>query len=233
MLLLLGPTDVGKTTLALRLLERAGEAHLLDLDPGQGSLPGTFTLFRYREGSLTPVRRALVGALSPVGVEAKALVAALRLARLIPRGSPAIGDTDGLLDPSYRLLQVDALVPTEVLVLGSEALYRALSWRQDLRVRLAKPLPEARRKTAAERRRNRLERLLAHFQEARPRALPLKGPAEPGRLYGLLDAEGFFLAYGKLLAWEGGEGLFLTPHRGEVARLEATRLSLPTPALPG
>ena len=232
MLLLLGPTDVGKTTLAMRLLERAGEAYLLDLDPGQGSLPGTFTLFRHR-GGLLPVRRALVGALSPVGVEAKALVAALRLARLIPKGSPAIGDTDGLLDPTYRLLQVDALSPAEVLILGSEALYQALSWRKDLRLRLAKPLPEARRKTAAERRRARLERLLAHFQGAIPRAFPLEGPAEPGRLYGLLDAEGFFLAYGKLLAWEGGEGLFLTPFEGEVARLEATRLSLPTPALPG
>jgi hypothetical protein len=168
-----------------------------------------------------------------VGVEAKALVAALRLARLIPKGSPAIGDTDGLLDPTYRLLQVDALSPAEVLILGSEALYQALSWRKDLRLRLAKPLPEARRKTAAERRKNRLERLLAHFQGAIPRAFPLEGPAEPGRLYGLLDAEGFFLAYGKLLAWEGGEGLFLTPFEGEVARLEATRLSLPTPALPG
>jgi polynucleotide 5'-kinase involved in rRNA processing len=86
MLLLLGPTDVGKSTLAQRLLERAGEAYLLDLDPGQGSLPGTFTLFRH-QGGLIPVRRALEGALSPVGVEAKALVAALRLARLIPKGS--------------------------------------------------------------------------------------------------------------------------------------------------
>ncbi len=233
MLLLLGPTDVGKTTLAMRLLERAKEGYLLDLDPGQGSLPGTFTLFRYREGSLTPVRRALVGALSPLGVEARALVAALRLARLIPRGSPAIGDTDGLLDPSYRLLQVDALSPAEVLVLGSETLHRALAWRKDLKVRLAKPLPEARRKTAAERRRARLERLLAHFQGARPRTLPLEGPGEPQRLYSLLDGEGFFLAYGRLLAWGGGEGLFLTPFEGEVARLEATRLSLPSPALPG
>ncbi|MGC8967704.1 MAG: Clp1/GlmU family protein, partial [Thermus sp.] len=49
MLLLVGPTDVGKTTLALRLLERAGEAYLLDLDPGQGALPGAFSLFLHRE----------------------------------------------------------------------------------------------------------------------------------------------------------------------------------------
>lgn len=233
MLLLAGPTDVGKTTLALRLLERAGEAYLLDLDPGQGALPGTFSLFRYGEGRLFLVRRALVGALSPAGVEAKALVAALRLARLIPPGSPAVGDTDGLLDPEYRLLQVDALRPAEVLVLGSEDLYRALAWRKDLRVRLAQALPEARRKPPGERRKNRLERLFAHFQEAQPRTFSLEAKAEPGRLFGLLDGEGFFLGYARLLLAEGDQGLFLTPVAGEVARLEATRLLLPTPALPG
>ncbi|WP_022797527.1 Clp1/GlmU family protein [Thermus islandicus] len=233
MLLLLGPTDSGKTTLAGRLLQKAGEAYLLDLDPGQGALPGSFTLFRFREGVLTPVRRALVGAPSPAGVEARALVAGLRLARLIPPGSPVVADTDGLLDPEYRLLQVEALNPTEVVVLGAEGLYRALAWRRDLRVRLLPPLPEARRKTPAERRRKRLERLLAHFQGAGPRLAPLEGPPSPERLYGLLDPEGFLLGYGRLLAFGGGEGLFLTPAKGEVAKALPTRLLLPTPALPG
>uniref|UniRef100_A0A7C2BZ39 Clp1 P-loop domain-containing protein n=1 Tax=Thermus islandicus TaxID=540988 RepID=A0A7C2BZ39_9DEIN len=233
MLLLLGPTDSGKTTLAGRLLQKAGEAYLLDLDPGQGALPGSFTLFRFREGALTPVRRALVGAPSPAGAEAKALVAALRLARLIPPGSPAVADTDGLLDPEYRLLQVEALSPAEVVVLGAEGLYRALAWRRDLRVRLLPPLPEARRKTPAERRKNRQERLLAHFQGAGPRVAPLEGPPLWDRLYGLLDPEGFLLGYGKLLAFGGGEGLFLTPAKGEVAKALPTRLPLPTPALPG
>lgn len=172
MLLFLGPTDAGKTTLARRLLQKAGEAFLLDLDPGQGALPGTFSLFLHREGRLLLVRRTLLGTLSPAGAEAKALVAALRLARLIPPGSPAVGDTDGLLDPEYRLLQVEALSPAEVVVLGAEGLYRALAWRKDLRVRLLPPLPEARRKTPAERRKNRQERLLAHFQEAGPRLAP-------------------------------------------------------------
>ncbi len=233
MLLLAGPTDVGKTTLALRLLEKAGEGYLLDLDPGQGALPGAFTLFHYRRGVLTPLRRYLLGALSPAGVEARAVVGALRLARLIPPGSPTVADTDGYLDPGFRLLQVEALAPTEVLLLGAEALHRALAWRQDLRVRLAPPLLGARRKRAAERRQNRLERLLAHLQEARPRALPLEEGGAPEGLYGLLDGEGFFLGYGRLLAWEAGEGLFLTPVRGEVARVVPTRLRLPTPALPG
>lgn len=233
MLLLVGPTDAGKSTLARRLLEKTKEAYLLDLDPGQGALPGAFTLFRYREGNLFPLRRRLLGALSPMGLEAQAVVGALRLARLIPKGSPAVADTDGLLHPGFRLLQAEALMPTEVLVLGAEGLYRALAWRKDLRVRLAPPLPGARRKTPAERRQNRLKRLLAHFQEARPRALPLEGKGEPGRLYGLLDGEGFLLGYGRLLAWAGGEGLFLTPALGEVARAVPTRLLLPTPALPG
>ncbi|WP_347241683.1 Clp1/GlmU family protein [Thermus sp.] len=233
MLLLVGPTDVGKTTLALRLLERAGEAYLLDLDPGQGALPGAFSLFLHREGRLLLARRALVGALSPAGAEGRALVAALRLARLIPPGSPAVADTDGLLDPEYRLLQAEALSPAEVMVLGSEDLYRALAWRRDLRVRLARPLPEARRKTPAERRKNRQERLLAHFQGAGPRVAPLEGPPLWDRLYGLLDPEGFFLGYGRLLAFGGGEGLFLTPAKGEVARALPTRLAFPTPALPG
>lgn len=235
MLLLVGPTDVGKSTLAQRLLEKAGEAYLLDLDPGQGSLPGAFTLFRYREGSLTPLRRYLLGSLSPAGLEARAVVGALRLARLIPPGSPAVADTDGLLHPGFRLLQAEALMPAEVLVLGAEGLYRALAWRKDLRVRLAPPLPGARRKTPAERRQNRLKRLLAHFQEARPRALPLEGQGEAGRLYGLLDGEGFLLGYGRLLAWEAGEGLLLTPALGEVAKVVPTRLLSPfaPAALPG
>ncbi len=100
-------------------------------------------------------------------------------------------------------------------------------------MRLAQALPEARRKPPGERRRNRLEKLFAHFQEAKPRAFPLEAKAEPGRLFGLLDAEGFFLGYARLLLVEGERGLFLTPVAGEVARLEATRLLLPTPALPG
>lgn len=233
MLLLAGPTDVGKTTLAFRLLEKAGEGYLLDLDPGQGALPGTFSLFRYQKGGLTPLRRYLLGALSPRGVEARAVVGALRLARLIPPGSPTVADTDGYLDPGFRLLQVEALAPAEVLLLGAEALHRAMAWRKDLRVRLAPPLPGVRRKRAAERRQNRLERLLAHLREARPRALPLEEEGEPEALYGLLDGEGFFLGYGRLLAWEGGEGLFLTPATGEVAKVVPTRLRLPTPALPG
>ncbi|WP_038058664.1 Clp1/GlmU family protein [Thermus amyloliquefaciens] len=234
MLLLLGPTDVGKSTLALRLLEKAGEAYLLDLDPGQGALPGAFTLFRYREGHLAPLRRHLLGALSPMGVEARAVVGALRLARRIPPGSPAVADTDGLLHPEFRLLQAEALSPTEILVLGAEALHRALAWRKDLRVRLAPPLPGARRKTPAERRRNRLERLLAHFKEARPRVLPLEGKGDTERLYGLLDEEGFLLGYGRLLAWEAGEGLFLTPASGEVAKVVPTRIPSPftRPPLP-
>lgn len=240
MLLLAGPTDTGKSTLALRLLEKAKEAYLLDLDPGQGALPGAFTLFHYREGTLTPLRRYLLGALSPRGMEAQAVVGALRLARLIPKGSPAVTDTDGYLDPGFRLLQIEALVPAEVLVLGWEELYQALSWRRDLRARLAPPLQGVRRKTPAERRKNRLERLLAHFQEARPRPLPLghmpaypMEPPEPQRLYGLLDGEGFLLGYGRLLAWAGDEGLFLTPVGEEVARVVPTRLLFPIPALPG
>ncbi|MFN3179564.1 MAG: Clp1/GlmU family protein [Thermus sp.] len=240
MLLLAGPTDTGKTTLALRLLEKAGEAYLLDLDPGQGALPGAFTLFRYREGTLSPLRRHLLGALSPRGMEAQAVVGALRLARLIPKGSPTVADTDGYLDPGFRLLQIEALVPAEVLVLGWEELYQALSWRKDLRARLASPPPGTRRKTLAERRNNRLERLLAHFQGARLRPLPLgrlpaypMEPAEPHRLYGLLDGEGFLLGYGRLLAWAGDEGLFLTPVAGEVAKVVPTRILLPIPALPG
>ncbi|WP_298630488.1 Clp1/GlmU family protein [uncultured Thermus sp.] len=234
MLLLTGPTDAGKTTLASRLLQKAGEAYLLDLDPGQGALPGAFTLFHHREGALTPLRRYLLGALSPRGVEARAVVGALRLARLIPPGSPAVADTDGYLDPEFRLLQVEALRPAEVLVLGWEAFYQALSWRKDLRVRLVPPLPEARRKTAAQRRKNRQERLLAHFQGAQARLLPLEvDPEGRDRLYGFLDGEGFFLGYGRLLAWARGEGFFLTPVQGEVARVVPTRLLLPIPALPG
>jgi polynucleotide 5'-kinase involved in rRNA processing len=231
LLLLVGPVDAGKTTLSRALLARR-EGFLLDLDVGQGSLPGALSLFQLREGRWVLLRRYLVGALSPRGLEAEVVAGSARLRRLLPEGAFAVADTDGLLDERLRLLQAEALLPEEVWVLGDQGLYRALAWRQDFRVRLFSPLKEARRKTAEKRRRARTERLLAHLGQALPRVLPYEGEASP-RLFGLLDGEGFLLGYARLLAVGGGEGLFLTPVRGEVARVLPTRIPWPSPALPG
>ena len=238
LILLVGPVDTGKSTLSRAVLKfpsggdfRQG-GFLLDLDMGQGSLPGALSLFCVEGDRLLLFRRYLVGAISPRGVEAEVVAGSGRLRGLLPPDGFAVADTDGLADRRLRLLQAEALAPEEVWVLGDRALYRTFSWRQDFRVRLLSPLPGARRKTPGERRRSRTERLLAHFNGAFPRVLPYEGDPFPG-LFGLLDGEGFFLGYARLLAQGGGEGLFLTPVRGEVARVVPTRILWPSPALPG
>ncbi|MER3536579.1 MAG: hypothetical protein C4298_08465 [Thermus sp.] len=231
LLLLVGPVDVGKSTLSGTILSHR-DGFLLDLDVGQGSLPGALSLFHFQKGRRLLIRRYLVGGFSPKGLEAEVVAGSARLRGLLPMEAFAVADTDGLQEARFRLLQAEVLAPQEVWVLGDRGLYAALSWREDFQVRLLAPLAQTRRKTPSERRKVRAMRLMAHFAEAFSRVLPYEGPPSPG-LFGLLDGEGFFLGYARLLALEGGEGLFLTPVRGKVARVVPTRIPWPSRALPG
>ncbi len=230
-LALVGPTDAGKTTLAWALARRAaerfGRAWLLDLDMGQGSLPGTVARFRLEGGEVVEEERLLVGRVSPVGAEGWLLAASARLARGAP--GPWVADTDGFARGSraerLRYQQVEALSAREVGAF-SDSLYRAFAWRRDLSVRRLPVAPGVRKKTPAERLLRRAERLAAGFHGARYRRLPLP-PGDPRYLFGLLAKDRAFLGYALLVAGAGGSGLFWTAVRAPVARVVPTWVRIP------
>ena len=231
-LVLVGPTDTGKTTLAWALARRAaakfGRAYLLDLDVGQGSLPGTVARFRLEGKEVYEEERLLVGRVSPVGAEGWLLATSARLARGA-RG-PFVADTDGFARgpraQRLRYQQLEALGAAEVGVFD-DVLYRALTWRTDLRIRRLPVAPGVQEKPLALRVAHRASRLLAHFQKARLRRLPR--PAGDARyLFGLLAGDGRFLGYGLLVAERGGEGLFWTPVLGPVAQVVPTWVRVPS-----
>ena len=231
-LLLAGPTDTGKTTLAWALARRAaakfGRAYLLDLDVGQGSLPGTVARFRLEGDAVNEEERLLVGRVSPVGAEGWLLAASARLAR--GAEGPWVADTDGFARgpraERLRYQQIEALGAAEVGVFD-DALFRALAWRTDLRVRRLPVAPGVREKPPALRVRRRAARLLEHFKDSRLRRLP-RPVADARYLFALLAGDGRFLGYAILAAERGGEGLFWTPVRGPVARVVPTWVRVPS-----
>ncbi len=231
-LVLVGPTDTGKTTLAWAIARRAaakfGRAYLLDLDVGQGSLPGTVARFRLEGEEVFEEERLLVGRVSPVGAEGWLLAASARLARGA-RG-PLVADTDGFARgpraERLRYQQLEALGAAEVGAFD-DALFRALAWRADLRVRRLPVAPGVREKPPALRVARRARRLLAHFEKARLRRLP-RPPADPRYLFALLAGDGRFLGYALLVAEQGREGLYWTPVRGPVARVVPTWVRVPS-----
>ena len=235
-LVLVGPTDSGKTTLAWalarRTAEKRGRAYLLDLDVGQGSLPGTVARFRLEGEEVLEEERLLVGRVSPVGAEGWLLAASARLARGA-RG-PFVADTDGFAKgpraERLRYQQVEALGAGEVAVLDG-ALMAAFAWREDLRVRRVPPPPGVREKTPAERLFRRTARLLAHFRGARFRALP-RPPGDPRYLFALLDGRGRFLGYAALVVERGERGLFWTPVADRVTRVVPTWVRVPGVLIP-
>ena len=226
-LALVGPTDRGKSTLARALAQSAaqrfGRAWLLDLDVGQGSLPGTVTLLRYTAAGMEPERRLLVGRVQPKGAEGWLLSASARLAR--EAGGPWVADTDGWSGEAaalrFRYQQIEALGAGQVGVLEDAELYEAIAWRRDLRLRRLAAPPGLRVRSRRERRLLRELRLLRHLQGGALRELPLPA-AQPGHLFALLDEAGWFLGYAALARTLGSRGLFFTPVRGEVARVVAT-----------
>jgi len=230
-LILVGPTDRGKTTLAWALARKAaakfGRAYLLDLDVGQGSLPGTVVRFRLEKGAVHEEERLLVGRVSPAGAEGWLLAASARLAR--GTSGPYVADTDGFVRghqaKRFRYQQVEALGAREVAVLD-EALFEAFAWRKDLKVKKIDSPPGVRKKSPSERLRARTARILAHFQNAHFRAFP-RLPGRREYLFALLDEAGRFLGYALLVAEEGDQGLYWTPVAGPVARVVPTWVRVP------
>lgn len=137
--LLIGASDSGKSTFARyccrRLLNRHDNVAFIDLDVGQNTfgLPTTAALGVTRGGDLgvfPPAglrRRVFVGSISPVGYEARLLVALDQLsgAALEDGAKATVIDTSGFVDVAYgaadlKWAEVDLLRPCTVIALQRE-----------------------------------------------------------------------------------------------------------------
>ena len=172
-ILVVGPPDVGKSTLSRALAAERG-LDLLDLDVGQGDLPGAVTLF-----SKAGTRRLLVGRISPAGAEGWLLAASARLARLSDRGF--VADTDGWLNARFRYQQAEALGANAVIAFD-ERLFAAYAWRKDLAVRRQGPLPGVRPRSPAERRAQRRRRSISSTRTRSPGTARGTKTTSPGPL---------------------------------------------------
>jgi hypothetical protein len=223
--LVLGATDMGKTSFIRAFLDEAGgAARLIDLDPGQKMIgpPGTVA-----RGRLDLVERfVFVGTTS-----ASALSAIARSARALAEGSePFIVNTSGFVKGIGARLQamtVGAIEPDLIVELGSEPI---AAGTQVPIIRLERS-PLARRKSPAARaalRQAAFDRELdgastlaidAAALEPGPLA-PWDSPARP--VCSLADADGNDLALGIIQAAEGETLSVYT--RAPIAEVRLVRL---------
>ena len=221
-LLVVGATDVGKTTFAQYLYQRLCAEGLrvayLDGDPGQSTLgpPATMTvaLGEPGESAFPPAGQAwrrFVGAVSPRGHMLPLLVGASRLAQ-VARDAGAdvvIYDTTGLIDPAcgglaLKVSKVNLLRPATVYAIqrGRELESLLVPLRRSRRVRVIDlcPAPAVQRRDVPTRQSHRAEQFACYFADARPLAV------EWGRL--AVFPSPVFLRH-RLAALENGEGFAL------------------------
>jgi len=181
--LVLGRTDVGKSTLIqnlVRLVTARGQAvAVLDADLGQSTygLPTTLTLVHFSPEIEPPapefVARVFVGATSPVGHLLQMLVGCRRLLdRAQQLGVRSIFiDTTGLVEGplaiEFKLQKIDLLQPTHLLALARAAeldpIVRACVRREDLQIHRLPVAAAARERSAEERRANRQDKYRRYF----------------------------------------------------------------------
>jgi polynucleotide 5'-hydroxyl-kinase GRC3/NOL9 len=140
--LVLGPTDVGKTTFIRIALEEQGAGRLIDLDPGQKMVGPPGTVGR---GTLERLERLIfIGTTS-----ASALSAIARAANALADGPvPFIVNTSGFVKgPGARLqaMTVSAIQPDLIVEIGSGPI---VAPPPDMQVLRLEPSPLARRKSA-------------------------------------------------------------------------------------
>jgi polynucleotide 5'-hydroxyl-kinase GRC3/NOL9 len=187
-LMVVGASDVGKSTFARYLFRRlckssAGVAYL-DGDPGQSTLgpPTTMTLALARDGEETfppcgPLWRGFVGSVSPAGHMLPVLTVAARLTRAARKAGAQviIYDTTGLVDPSrggiaLKLAKIDLLRPSLLVAIQRERELEPLlaPLRRSRRVQVVElpPSPAARYRERDERQANRAERFAGYFNKA-------------------------------------------------------------------
>lgn len=204
--MLVGPVDVGKSTLASMILNsmatRGVQSELLTLDVGQNEVycPGFETLAETRppvipgsSGSFTAISSCFVGAFSPAHALEKYEDCALSLSREAER---LVVDTDGWVDEEgvrvkaeiAEKMQIDAVIAVGL----DESKLREFTARG---VEVVEFKPIARKSKTLEERRIHRERLLAsRLAEARVVSIPLellefvseKPRIKPG--YGVISA---------------------------------------------
>ncbi len=228
LVLLVGPTDAGKSTLArwlyAELARRGRRVAYLDGDPGQSQLgpPTTLTLALGRPGDPTfppqgQAWRRFLGDVSPRGHMLPLLVGAARLLQQArwAGAEVVLYDTTGLVDPAHggvalKLAKIELLRPRLLIALDRDGALEPLltPLRRSRRVPLLElpASPAAQRREPAARQAHRARAFAAYFAEARRLAVPWGRLAvfpqprfRPHQLVGLEDVQGFLLGLGIVL----------------------------------
>ncbi len=237
----LGMSDTGKTTLIRYLEEKllsSGEClALVDSDIGQSSigLPGTVAMRTFRRPGdlerLNPERMVFVGTTNP----ARRISAVVNAAKKMVEEAKAAGaktilvDTTGLvlggLGKALKLAKIRAIGPATVIAVEREKeLEHIISHLEGVKVYRLRVPKHARKRTAAERKRNRDSLLKKYFGHARTLKLRigrlefLSGRGErvdvvsiePGTVVALNKGQET-LALGVYLGREGPWALIRTP----------------------
>lgn len=186
--MVMGPTDAGKSTL-VRLLSERILAHqprvtILDLDLGQSEVGppctiglGELSQVGQRIGFARPMGLGFVGALTPAGMGTETMQALLPLLSLIPSDVSCLIDGHGMVKGGAArrlwLSYYEALQPDTVLAIQKEGelepILQCLANRHTKLVRLPRPsvIGTKSRELRSERRARRLSRHLAAMQRVR------------------------------------------------------------------
>ena len=224
-LMVVGPPDVGKSTLARYLFKRLSEASsgvaYLDGDPGQSILgpPATMTLALAEMGddSFPPkgaIWRGFVGSVSPAGHMLPVLTCAARLVGAAKQAGvqAVIYDTSGLVEPtrggiSLKLAKIDLLRPTVLFAIkrNQELNSLVLPLRRSRRIQVVElsPPPAARRRDPSVRRAHRAAQFAHYFKNGSqlrvswPQYAVFPAPHfDLHRLVALEDVDGFSIGLG-------------------------------------
>jgi len=225
LVMVLGATDVGKSTLVSHLAKRWAEAgHALarlDGDPGQARLgpPTTMTL-EMRISGKALCRRVFVGDVTPAGHMLPLLVGAAKLVQAAREAGAEtiLYDTTGLIDPRQggahlKWSKIDLLRPSALITLEKarelELILTPLRQRGWPEIIPLKAAMAARRRSIEERRRGREAAFRCTFEGATRLVLDLRSVAvfpaanlDPNRLVALEDDRGWLVGLGRVEAWD-------------------------------
>ena len=224
-MMIVGPSDVGKSTFARYLLKRLSKIYprvaYLDGDPGQATLgpPATMTVALAENGDDTfpPQGRRwgkFVGSVSPVGNMLAMLTCAARLLEVArhTEAQVVIYDTTGLVEPALggihlKLAKIDLLRPAVLFALQREQelknLLLPLRRRRHIVVLEFSPSSAAQRRDTSVRKAHRAAQFSQYFTSgSQLRVNWTKFAVLPAprfilhRLVALEDADGFIIGLG-------------------------------------
>jgi polynucleotide 5'-hydroxyl-kinase GRC3/NOL9 len=224
-MMIVGPSDVGKSTFARYLLKRLCKIYprvaYLDGDPGQSTLgpPATMTLAIAENGDDTfPPQgrrwRKFVGSVSPVGNMLAVLTCAARLLEVAREieAQAVVYDTTGLVEPALggihlKLAKIDLLRPAVLFALQRDKelqnLLLPLHRRRHISVLELSPSSAAQRRDPSVRKAHRAAQFSQYFTSgSQLRVNWTKFAVLPAprftlhRLVALEDADGFTIGLG-------------------------------------